>query len=76
MRFRGSIKRMDKEPESILDLSSMMDDILHPRLLMSPHSHPHHKPLGQFEQILICVVITDGNGMYPYGLIGNCRISG
>ena len=50
---------MDKKPENILDLSLMVEKIPRARLLTSPHPHPHHEPLGQFEDIFICVVIAN-----------------
>jgi hypothetical protein len=59
MRFRGSIKVMDEAAENIFDLSLMVDEILRPRLLMRPHSHPHGKPFGKLEDILVRFVIAD-----------------
>ena len=59
MRFRGSIKPMDEEPENILDLSLMVEEIPCPRLLTSPDSHRHREPLGQVEDIFIRFIITN-----------------
>src|SRR5512140_41940 len=50
---------MYEETEDIFDLSLMVDEILRPRLLMQPYSHPHREPLGKLEDIFICFVITN-----------------
>ena len=57
--FRCPVDLMDEEPDDILDLSLILYVILRPRFGMSPHSHPHDKPLGQFKNILVRLIIAD-----------------
>ena len=50
---------MDEKPYDLFYFPLMVEVILRPRLGMSPDTHPHGQPFGQFEDILVRFIVTD-----------------